>query len=163
MSNPSEHPHGMQHANASGYEKQDASAKGIFLCVAGLFAALVLGDVAVHFGLRGLNNKPLPADDYSGSVRTQRAQTNYPPLQISPPTDLQQFRASEAEQLNNYGWVNRTGGVVRVPIERAMELVAERGLPARAKGQPGKAGLSDYELQLQRPNSLQRETGGSTK
>lgn len=153
----------MQRADASGYEKRDASAKGIFLCVAGLLAALVIGDVVVHFGIRALQNKPLPADDYSGSVRPQQTQAIYPRLQISPQIDLEQFRAKEAEQLNNYGWVNQTAGIVRIPIERAMEMVLQRGLSARTKGQVGKPGASDYELQLQKANSPQREIGGSAK
>lgn len=37
---------------------------------------------------------------------------------------LQQHEASQLELLNSYGWVSEGDGVVRIPIERAMELVA---------------------------------------
>lgn len=57
-----------------------------------------------------------------------------PRLEVSPATDLERLRASERAILESYGWVNRTSGIVRIPIERAMELVAERG------GQVGPAG-----------------------
>jgi hypothetical protein len=47
-----------------------------------------------------------------------------PRLQTSPLEDLKALRAAEAERLGSYGWVDRKAGVVRIPIERAMELVA---------------------------------------
>jgi hypothetical protein len=37
-----------------------------------------------------------------------------------------------AELLEGYQWVDEQAGVVRIPIERAMELLAERGLPSRS-------------------------------
>jgi hypothetical protein len=40
-------------------------------------------------------------------------------------------RAEEQEKLSSYGWVEPNAGVVRIPVERAMELLAERGLPTR--------------------------------
>jgi hypothetical protein len=44
--------------------------------------------------------------------------------------DLQNYRDGQREQLESYGWVDKEGGVVRIPIERAMDLVIERGLAA---------------------------------
>jgi hypothetical protein len=55
-----------------------------------------------------------------------------PRLQTQPFKDINELRADEARRLETYGWVDQEGGIVRVPIERAMELVIERGLPARA-------------------------------
>jgi hypothetical protein len=43
---------------------------------------------------------------------------------------LKNYRDSQWEQLETYGWVDKEGGVVRIPIERAMDLVLERGLAA---------------------------------
>ena len=42
---------------------------------------------------------------------------------------LKNLRATEDASLTTYGWVDRDTGVVRIPIERAMDLLAERGLP----------------------------------
>jgi len=47
------------------------------------------------------------------------------------PTNLARFRASEDEILSTYGWIDRNGGVVRIPIDRAKALLLERGLPVR--------------------------------
>jgi hypothetical protein len=54
-----------------------------------------------------------------------------PHLQKTPGEDLQQLRAYEGPKLNSYDWVDRDKGVVRIPIDRAMELVVRKGLPTR--------------------------------
>ena len=64
-----------------------------------------------------------------------------PQLQTTPSMDLRTVRAAEEETLKSYGWVDKSNGVVRVPIERAMELLARRGLPAR-KSAPEQSGVS---------------------
>jgi hypothetical protein len=58
-----------------------------------------------------------------------------PRLQISPQQDMRQMRAAEMAALHSYGWVDRQAGIVRIPIARAIELLAERGLPARLESQ----------------------------
>jgi hypothetical protein len=51
--------------------------------------------------------------------------------------DLSDMRAAEDQLLHHYSWVDRDKGVVRLPIERAMDILAERGLPSRpSEGQP---------------------------
>src|SRR6185437_6344504 len=40
--------------------------------------------------------------------------------------DWARLDRQEAERLHGYGWVDRRAGVVRIPIERAMERLAER-------------------------------------
>ena len=61
-----------------------------------------------------------------------------PRLQQSPANEIYDFRRSEQEFLNSYGWQNRESGIVHIPIAEAMRLTVERGLPARpqAAGQP---------------------------
>lgn len=55
-----------------------------------------------------------------------------PRLQTQPFKDVYLLRQGENERLESYGWVDKEAGIVRMPIERAMELTLERGLPARA-------------------------------
>lgn len=62
-----------------------------------------------------------------------------PRLQTSPIEDLKMLRARDDAALHHYAWVDREAGVVRIPIERAIELLAQRGLPTRGaapEGQP---------------------------
>ena len=51
-----------------------------------------------------------------------------PRLQVSPHDDLREMRAREDRILGSYGWVDRPAGRVRIPIERAMDLVVHEGL-----------------------------------
>lgn len=53
-----------------------------------------------------------------------------PRLQRYPTRDLAALRAEEDAVLSSYAWVDEAEQVVRLPIERAMQLVVERGLPA---------------------------------
>ncbi len=55
-----------------------------------------------------------------------------PQLLARPEGELKQVRQQEKERLEGYGWVDQTAGVAHIPVERAIEIVAARGLPTRA-------------------------------
>ena len=55
-----------------------------------------------------------------------------PLLQVQPHQELQDYCAAQQQDVNTYGWVDQQSGVVRIPVERAMELILAEGLPARA-------------------------------
>jgi hypothetical protein len=57
-----------------------------------------------------------------------------PRLQPNAPDDLLKFREEEHRRLNSYGWVDQNRGVAHIPIERAKQLMLERGLPVRQAG-----------------------------
>jgi hypothetical protein len=61
-----------------------------------------------------------------------------PRLQVTPRQDLRDLRAREDQVLNSYQWVDRSAGVVRIPIAEAMKKTVERGLPVRTLPEPGK-------------------------
>ena len=52
-----------------------------------------------------------------------------PELQVLPRYDLATFRANEAKILDATEWIDRNHGIVRIPVSRAIDLVAERGFP----------------------------------
>jgi hypothetical protein len=54
-----------------------------------------------------------------------------PLLQPNGADDLKAFRQEEASILNSYGWLDKQAGTVRIPIEQAMKIVVEKGLPVR--------------------------------
>ena len=158
MSNPSAKPQGGPRRDETGYEKRDANAKWIF----GIVGFLVIAGLIMHLVLAGvmerLEKKPYPTDTLNGVRHSPRTiATTAPRLQIVPPEDLEKFRAAEQNQLDTYGWINRTAGVVRIPVARAMELVLERGLPVRSQTNAAATGPSSYQLQQQRPQSPQPE------
>jgi hypothetical protein len=53
-------------------------------------------------------------------------------LQTIPVNEITVFRRQEEQVLNSYGWIDRAQGRVQIPIDAAMRLVVERGLPVRA-------------------------------
>jgi hypothetical protein len=57
-----------------------------------------------------------------------------PNLQKQPFKDIYELRLGENEKLAAYGWVDKDGGVTRIPIDRAMEVMLQRGFPARSEG-----------------------------
>jgi hypothetical protein len=66
-----------------------------------------------------------------------------PRLQTDPYRDLQEILGAENAILESYGWVDQEAGIARIPISRAMELLAERGLPARQSDGAAPAGGAD--------------------
>jgi hypothetical protein len=56
-----------------------------------------------------------------------------PRLLVNEPKNLAEFRKQEDEILHTYGWVDRSAGTVRIPIDQAKALLMERGLPVRSK------------------------------
>jgi hypothetical protein len=56
-----------------------------------------------------------------------------PQLQKTPIPDLKAIHAEEDKLLNGYAWVDQPKGVVRIPVDRAIEVLAQRGLPTRGE------------------------------
>jgi hypothetical protein len=54
-----------------------------------------------------------------------------PRLEVNPTLDLKAFRTSEDQALNSYGWVDQSKGIVHVPIDHAIDMLAQKGLPSR--------------------------------
>jgi hypothetical protein len=118
------------------HERSDVNVRAIL----GFGLVLLIAAVVVHLALYWLlqlysdrSAKGAP----SVSAMHPEDQTPPPPrLQVSPPAELAKMRATEEKELQTYGWVDPETKIVRIPIERAMELLAERGLPARKQTEP---------------------------
>jgi hypothetical protein len=103
------------------YERSDASPRLIGVIALGL--ALFLG--LTPFVLR-LIYPSVTRPQITGAL----PQPPQPRLETVPRASLAALHARERELLARYGWVDRPHGVVRVPIDRAVELLSRRGLPA---------------------------------
>jgi hypothetical protein len=105
---------------------------GIGLTVAAALIHLLLWLLFMYFQNReagtGVRLFPLAAEQQNRLPPEPRLQTN-------PRQELSELRAGEEAILNTYGWVDKTAGVVRLPIDEAMRLTIERGLPTRPEGQ----------------------------
>lgn len=105
--------------------------------IAGIAVGFVVVAVVVHLAMLGLF-KSFEAREAQRSVRQfPLASTGIqfprePRIQPHPSADLDALRRQEDAVLSTYGWVDEKAGVARIPIDRAMQLLVERGLPARA-------------------------------
>ena len=99
---------------------------------------LVIVCVAVWFAMAGLFKLFMNRlNDRDAAVSSlARPAGEVPPgprLLTDEPKNLQDFRAREAQSLEHYGVLDPATGAVHMPIERAKELLLQRGLPARVK------------------------------
>lgn len=137
------------------YESRDINVRMV-VCFA---IGLVVSAIIVHFAIAWLHEdfalqypSPHPA---SRIVMDARMIAPEPRLQVNPAVDLKKFQAEEDSRLNSYGWVDQRAGVIRIPIQRAMDLIAQRGLPTRGPGTQNSSGKT--------PVDMQREKAAATK
>jgi hypothetical protein len=132
-------PHDPDHGQV---ESSAVSPKPVLLFLVVLFISTAF----VFFVVKGMDWGFKKLDQMNPGQSATQVQTQgrrLPPeplLQGAPgkddkPTDLplqamDNLRKSTNEHLNSYGWVDKPGGVARVPIDRAKAMIAERGLPA---------------------------------
>lgn len=125
------------------YEREDLGARPILI----FLLSLVIGCVLVAIVLKGLylyldayENRRQPAESplvWETTTDTRTVEPGdikkfpQPRLEKDETTEINDFRLQEEQTLNSYGWVDEQAGVVRIPIDRAMALLAQRGLPTR--------------------------------
>jgi hypothetical protein len=119
-------------SNGQAHEKTDASTRPVFRFAAGLavFVAAAMALMAMLFTYFTAREAALDVP-LSPLAKEAPAPVSGPLLQPNPPADLEQLRHDENAQLTSYGWVDERERLVHIPIDRAIGLMAERGLPSR--------------------------------
>jgi hypothetical protein len=116
------------------HETTDVNIRAIFAFGAGLIAVAVVIHLLVWLlfvyfssseAARAVPRYPLAAEGGNRLPPDPRLQTN-------PRQDLADLRAREDALLGSYEWVDKRAGIARIPIDEAMKLVVQRGLPARS-------------------------------
>jgi hypothetical protein len=114
----------------TGYEKRDLRPSSVALSIAAFLGLAVVAAIVAIPVLHAFT---------SGRARTGTAGVALPREggeEWVPDVmrEREELHAEEERNLGSYGWISREGRVVRIPIERAIELLAQRGLPARETG-----------------------------
>ena len=125
-------------APSPGYERSDASPKSLLKFGTGLFLILVaciLGMRWMFIYFAQVQKLGPPASPFENA----RVLPPQPRLQVHPRLDLEKYLGAENRTLTTYGWVDKHNGVVRIPIDRAIDLLLERGLPARSSAEEAAA------------------------
>lgn len=113
-------PTSQQHNPDIAVERSDAPPRLFAFLAAGLAGFLVISLVALQLIYPG---------SLAGPSDAPGKPTAKPALQIEPDADLAALRSTSTKKLASYGWVDRAHGVVRIPIDEAMQDVAATGIP----------------------------------
>ncbi|MBX7185449.1 MAG: hypothetical protein K1Y01_09920 [Vicinamibacteria bacterium] len=123
---PSRHPNNPEIR----YEKTDAHVRPLYQFLFWISVITLLTAGIAMAILKGLESWRDKASTRPAMAEAPEAmQPPAPRLQIQEPKDLAVFRKEEKEILSTYGIVDRDKGIYRIPIEEAMKLTLERGLP----------------------------------
>jgi hypothetical protein len=147
MTDPTKHEKGH-----GGYERQDLQVSGILyflltivvvttLCLfalRGVFAFLDHREKALQPALNPLVTD-VPTDTRHVAPGYPQGVFPNPKLEEDERGQLNGIRLEEEKTLDSYGWVDEKAGTVRIPIDRAMDLLVQRGLPVRAQNMAGDA------------------------
>ena len=135
-----------QHGNPSGigFEREDVGGKPVY----GFIISLVVLGVLIYYILWGMFHfldayerkqhaakSPLVQSEPDTRIVPPGKITEFPQPRLEP-TEIGEYdesRIHDDEILNTYGWVDQNAGIVHIPIDRAMQLIAERGLPTNPK------------------------------
>lgn len=142
-------PNPVKWSSHGAFERRDIRISGVVWFLVGLAVAGVIITFAVNGFYHYLETRseaqqaPVSPLVTNAPKDTRHLSTDYrdylkqnfpsPQLEINERTQLDQIRSKEEETLATYGWVDQKAGVVRIPIERAIDLIAQRGLPTRTR------------------------------
>jgi len=117
--------------SGAGFERSDVDTSGVVkfaiaLCAICALAFVLLVGLFKYFQSEA--GGPRPAYQLNVDARSLPPE---PRLEESPVLDLKAMRGAEDQVLDGYGWVDQKQGIVRIPIGRAIDLLAQRGLPSR--------------------------------
>jgi hypothetical protein len=128
-----------------GYERSDIGSAGVLyfllgLFVAGLFIFFLVDGIYSYLDKRSQAEQspvnPLvtnaPADTRHISNDYPQGAFPNPKLEEDERGQLNGIRLKEEQTLSTYDYIDKNAGTVRIPIDRAMDLIAQRGLPVRA-------------------------------
>lgn len=113
------------------YERRDMNARVVGTFLAGLIVTVVVVFLLMGWLFEHLQSSQARRDVPVSPLAEARQVPPAPALQVNPRQDLKVMRGEEDALLHSYGWIDQKAGTVRIPIDRAMKLLAERGLPVK--------------------------------
>jgi hypothetical protein len=148
----SHNPHPVNPNANGGYERRDIGVAGVLyfllgLAVAGLFAYFLVAGLYSFLEKRSESQQtPVNPLVTNAPTDTRRISKDYPQGAFPNPKleedergQLNGIRLKEEQTLSTYDYIDKNAGTVRIPIDRAMDLVVQRGLAVRAQSGSGEA------------------------
>jgi hypothetical protein len=109
--------------NGAGHEESEANVRLVVVSLAGLAVVALVVFVLVVGIFRYFYDT-----DKTGEAQRQPVIPPEPRIEVAPYEQLQQMRAREEHIQNTYAWVDKSAGTVRVPVGRAIDMLAAKGL-----------------------------------
>jgi hypothetical protein len=113
-----------------GYERRDANIKGLLQFGFWMAVVIAVTMIGMNFTLKHFDRE-ISLGSPVAPFATERQLPPSPRLQVYPHVELKDYCAAQHDQVTTYGWVDQRVGVVRIPIDRAMDALLARGLPSR--------------------------------
>jgi hypothetical protein len=144
------------------YETRDASTKGVLGFLVVLFVVINLILLGTWRLFRHFSVADLPPASASPFANVRQVPSS-PELQVNAREDFLKMYAQQQQELSNYAWEDREAGTVRIPIDRAMDLLLQKGLPVLPSAGASQATASAAALQnrLKQPNQASAAPQGS--
>lgn len=124
--------HAIEHhtnGSGSGHEHREANLSIIVWGAVGLAVATIIIMVLI-WGMFNILKKTDQAESAEQQASPLAIPGQLPPeprLQVHPYEELQNLRAREEDVLNHYGWQDQKNGIVHIPVDKAMDIVSQRG------------------------------------
>jgi len=133
------YPPGSPKDRGPGYERRDANVAGLIQFAFWMAVVLAVTLVGMKFTFDHFKRtQPLGATTSPMVSETARTLPPSPRLQVQPHLELAEYCTAQQQKVNSYSWINQQAGIVHIPVDRAMDLILERGLPTRpASEAPG--------------------------
>jgi hypothetical protein len=135
-------PAGGHDAEEPRYEKRDANIPALLQFGFWLAVVIAVAVIGMKFTLNYFQ-KAMPEGKPASPMSEVRTLPPLPRLQTQPHQELHDYCVGQQQNVKSYSWVDEHNGIVQIPVDRAMELVLERGLPIRPASQApaGSAGI----------------------
>ncbi len=114
---------------AGGHEERDTNIRAIMWFAFSLIATVIVVLLLMKWVFYAFPQPQAENTTPFVSALGAAAAPPEPRLQVNAPEDLKKMRAQEESLLNSYGWIDRQKGIVRIPIDRAIDELVKRGLP----------------------------------
>lgn len=132
-------PHA-KHGASEGFEQTDAKPKPLLIFTAVLTVICLVSFLLMALMFQWMRGLEEAADVPTGYVRDDRWKAPDVQLEVHPSRLREQLEKKEREELTTYAWIDQSAGKVRIPVERAIELLAAKGLPHRTDLDPAQEG-----------------------
>jgi hypothetical protein len=148
----------------TGHEANNLRVHGLVVFAAALVGVTVLVLVSLSFVMREFSGEEKRLDSlalprFAGDTGGFPA----PRIQPDPAEELAKMKREDLGRLTEYGWIDRAAGIAHIPVDRAIDILAARGLPATKAEEPAPGSREDSKSSSSRVEWVKSGRNGEQK